>query len=424
MKKVGKRKKIVNYKRFALVTIITLVTIVAVAVIWFYSYLAGFNDNSVDLTKKNPAGNIEASDVEKIVNDGKSCNILVMGVDIGDPNSKSANDPKRTDTMILAHYNAEAKKLDLISIPRDTLIVINDRNQKINNAHAIGGVELAVSAVEELLGIQIDYYGKINYEGFRSVIDAIGGVDMYIERTMHYDDRSQNLSINFKKGTTVHLDGKKAEEFFRWRKNNDGSGFANGDIDRIKNQQKFITKVMDKIKSPMIVVKIPSILSAIQKNVETNMDANDLLSYGSTFATMSSDDISMDTIEGVGEYINNISYFIYNEEASKEINSKLRNGSTQSIDKSNLKIKILNGTKKVGLASDFSEYLKENGYNEAVTGNGEATSETIVTVNENSKGLINDLKKDFKINNIKFSSSIEGEFDIIVLLGEDHELMH
>jgi LCP family protein required for cell wall assembly len=424
MKKTRKRKKIVNYKRFALVIIITLVTVAALAFAWFYFYLSGFNNDAVDLTKKNPIGNIEASDVEKVVKDGASCNILVMGVDIGDPNSTSANDPKRTDTMILAHYNAETGKVDLISIPRDIKITINNSNQKINAAHAFGGVVGAVGAVEELLGIQIDYYGKINYEGFRSVIDAIGGVEMYIERTMDYDDAAQDLSIKFEKGTTVDLDGKKAEEFFRWRKNNDGSGFAEGDIGRIKNQQLFITKVMEKIKSPMIVIKIPSILSAIQKNVETNMDANELLKYGTIFATMNGEDMSMDTIEGVNEDINNISYYKYDEEANKEIIAKLRNGSVQSIDKSKLKIKVLNGTKKTGLADDFSKYLKENGYNEVVTGNGEATSETIVTVNENSEDLIDDFKNDFKINNIEISTSIDGEFDIIVLLGEDHELMH
>lgn len=417
-------RKIVNYKRFTLVIIISIVTMISLAFILFYSYLSGFNNDAIDLTKKNPTGNIESNDAEEIIKDDESCNILVMGVDIGDPNSKSANDPKRTDTMILAHYNAKDKKVNLVSIPRDILIKIDNRNQKINNAHALGGVELAVDAVEELLGIQIDYYGKINYEGFRSVIDAIGGVEMYIERTMDYDDAAQNLSIKFEKGTTVHLDGKKAEEFFRWRKNNDGSGFANGDIGRIENQQKFITKVMDKIKSPMIVIKIPSILSAIQKNVETNMDANELLKYGTMFATMNGEDMSMDTIKGVPEYINRLSYLIYDEEANKDIITKIGNGSIQTIDKAKLKIKVLNGTKKTGLASDFSKYLKENGYIQVATGNGDTTSETVVMVNENNKDMINNLKKDFKINNIEVSSLTEEEFDIIVLLGEDYEYMY
>ncbi|WP_435788620.1 LCP family protein [Clostridium sp.] len=414
--------KIVNYKRFALVAIVAIVTVISVAFIWFYSFLAGFNNDAIDL--KNSTGNIEGNGAGQIAKSDESYNILVMGVDIGDPNSKSANDPKRTDTMILAHYNAENKKVNLVSIPRDILIKIDNRNQKINNAHALGGVVGAVDAVEVLLGTQIDYYGKINYEGFRSVIDAIGGVDIYIERTMDYDDATQDLSIKFEKGTTVHLDGKKAEEFFRWRKNNDGSGFANGDIGRIKNQQKFITKVMEKIKSPMIVIKIPSILSAIQKNVETNMDANELLKYGTMFATMNGEDMSIDTIKGGEKYINNISYYVYDEEANKEIIAKIRNASVQFIDKSNLKIKVLNGTKKTGLAANFSEYLKENEYTQVVTGNGDSTSETVVRVNENNKDIVDNLKKDFMMNNIEVSSLTEEEFDIIVLLGEDYEYMY
>jgi LCP family protein required for cell wall assembly len=414
-------RKIVNYKRFALFIIISIVTLIALAIILFYSYLSGFNNDAIDLTKKNSTGNIESNGAEQIVKDGKSCNILVMGVDIGDPNSISASDPKRTDTMILAHYNAENKKVDLISIPRDILIKINNRNQKINAAHAIGGVELAVSSVEELLGIQIDYYGKINYEGFRSVIDAIGGVEMYIERTMDYDDASQNLSIKFEKGTTVQLDGKKAEEFFRWRQNNDGSGFENGDLGRIENQHIFINKVMEKLKSPMILIKIPSILAAVQKNAETNMSANDIIKYGYTFATMNGEDMSMDTIEGKNEDINRVSYLIYDEEANKDIITKIGNGSIQTIDKAKLKIKVLNGTKKTGLAADFSKYLKENGYVQVVTGNGDTTSETVIMVNENNKDIVNNLKKDFNINNIEVLSLTEEEFDIMVLLGEDYD---
>jgi LCP family protein required for cell wall assembly len=254
-----KKKKIVNYKRFALVTIALLVTAIVLIFGGLYFYLASLNNSAVDLSKKGTTSKLSKDEIEKIASTGKSFNILVMGVDVGTPGATNANDPKRTDTLIVAHYNAEDKKISLVSIPRDTLIMINNKNQKINSAHAIGGVTYAVDAVEKLLGIRIDYYGKINYEGFRKVIDAIGGLDMDITRTMDYDDPMQDLSIHFKKGTTVHLDGKKAEEFFRWRKNNDGSGFADGDLGRIENQHMFISKVMEKIKSPGIVVKIPSI---------------------------------------------------------------------------------------------------------------------------------------------------------------------
>jgi LCP family protein required for cell wall assembly len=425
MRKGKKRKKIVNYKRFAIVTFTFLVMVALIGFGYFYFYLLGFNNSAVDLSKKDLVLNKDA--VEKIKNDGKSCNILVMGVDVGDANSKSANVRKRTDTMILAHYNSENKKVDLISIPRDTLISINGRNQKINAAHAIGGtngVKYAVTAVEELLGVSIDYYGKIDYEGFRGVIDAIGGLDMEITRRMDYDDGTQNLSIHFEKGTTVHLDGKKAEEFFRWRQNNDGSGGLNGDLGRIENQHMFIGKVMDKIKSPSIVIKIPSILSSIQSNVETNMDANEILKYGWIFAQVGNADFSMDTINGDLKNIDNSSYLVYDDDKNQEIISRLYDSDVRSFDKSKFKIQVLNGTKKVGLASDYSTYITKIGYKEVVTDNGEAASTSKILVYNGDESIKDDLIKDFKIDNIQFLSSTEKKFDIIVILGEDHEFIY
>ena len=125
--------------------------------------------------------------------------------------------------------------------------------------------------VEDLLGIQINYTVKIDYNAFRQFIDAIGGIEMEIERDMYYDDPSQDLHISFKGGTVEHLDGKKAEEFFRWRKNNDGTGLATGDIGRIENQHKFIQKVVEKCTGPSIVLKVPDIINAIGSNIQTNM---------------------------------------------------------------------------------------------------------------------------------------------------------
>lgn len=414
-------KKIVNYKRFAAAIITIVVTAIVLVFGCFYLYLSNFNNSSIDLSKKDSTSGINAEEIKK---DGKSCNILVMGVDVGTPGATNADDPKRTDTLILAHYNAENKKINLISIPRDTLVEIDGKNQKINAAHAIGGVNYSVAAVETLLGIKIDYYGKINYEGFDKVINAIGGIDMDITRQMDYDDPMQDLSIHFDKGTSVHLDGKKAEEFFRWRKNTDGSGFENGDLGRIQNQHLFISKVMEKVKSPIIVIKIPSILAAIKGSVETNMDANEILKYGYIFATIDDAKFSMDTIKGDLKDVAGVSYVVYNEAQNEKVVSQLNNGDVYNVDKSKLKIKIINGTKTAGLASDYSTYLVEHGYNKAVTGNGDASSISKISVYNGDENIKTDLKKDFKIDNIDFLSSNDEEFDLVVVLGDDHKLMH
>jgi len=423
MREKKKQKKIVNYKRFALVTITFLLATLLLIFGGVYYYLSTLNNKATDLTKNGIGANLNNNEIEQIVKKGDSCNILVMGVDVGTPGAKNANDPKRTDTLILAHYDAESKKINLVSIPRDTLIKINNKNQKINAAHALGGVTYTVNAVEKLLDIRIDYYGKINYEGFRKVIDAIGGVDIEITRNMNYDDPSQDLSIHFKKGT-VHLDGKKAEEFFRWRKNNDGTGLADGDLGRIENQHIFINKVMQKIKSPSIVIKIPSLLEAIQSSAETNMEATEILKYGYIFATINKDKFSIDTVKGDSKTIGGQSYVVYDEAQNKALISKLYDSSVLYVDKSKLRIKIVNGTKKPGLASDFAKFLVEKGYNKATTENGETASKSKILVYNGNNDIKTALIKDFKIDNIEFSSSTQENFDIIVVLGEEHEYIY
>lgn len=254
----------------------------------------------------------------KVSDDSHPVNILLMGVDIGDGSERS-DKYKRTDTIMLINYKLSEKKVNIISVPRDTLIQIKGKNEKINAAHVLGGVPWVIESVEQLLGVKINYYGKINYEGFRNFIDAIGGIDMTIERNMNYDDPAQDLHIHFAKGEEVHLDGQKAEEFFRWRKNNDGTGLAMGDLDRIENQHMLVEKVFDKLTNTAIIPKIPGILEILPEYIETNMDGKEIIKYGLSLKDLNTDNISVKTIKGDLQYVDGVSYFIYDENKNKDI---------------------------------------------------------------------------------------------------------
>lgn len=278
---------------------------------YIYKYLSAFNQ---------PSTVGEGKINTKAVKRDEPVNFLLMGVDVGDPKSKSKYDPKRTDTLILVNYNSQDGKINIISIPRDTLIRINGRNQKINAAHAIGGVNYAIEAVEKLLDVGVNFYGKVDYKGFREIIDAIGGIDIKINNRMDYDDPSQNLSIHFKKGEVVHLDGEKAEEFFRWRKNNDGTGLADGDIGRIENQHVLIEKVIEKMKNPASVAKV---LPVIPEYVTTNMKPEEIIKYSYVISRIEKENISISTIKGTTDYIDEISYFIYDEKANNVLLEKI-----------------------------------------------------------------------------------------------------
>lgn len=302
---MAKSGKLSNLK-FVLLCILIIVTTAAVyGGASLYQYLNKFSSGSSVLKP------------DKVKDDNTPINILLMGVDIGDGSNSYRY--KRTDTLMLINYKYNENKVNIISIPRDTLIQVNGKNEKINAANVLGGVPWVAESVEQLLNVNVNYYGMINYEGFRSLIDAIGGVDIDIKNNMNYDDAAQNLHIHFKKGETVHLDGEKAEEFFRWRKNNDGTGLALGDLDRIENQHMFVSKVFQKMTDPSIITRLSKILDVLPKYIETNMDGKEILKYGLSLKSVKSGDFDIRTIKGDLQYIDGVSYFIYDESKNKDI---------------------------------------------------------------------------------------------------------
>ena len=411
MVKKRKKKKSTVLKFILLFVLLFILGVASYA----FVYLSSFSKNAKAENKHLNT---------KPVQSNEPVNILLLGVDIGTPGATNKNDPKRTDTMLLVNYNPKNSKVNVVSIPRDTLIKLNGRNSKINEAHAQYGVNGAIDAVEKLLGVSINFYGKIDYSGFDKVIDALGGVDMQINSRMDYDDPGQNLHIHFKKGSVVHLDGKKAEEFFRWRKNNDGTGLANGDLDRIKNQHLFIEKVMEKIKSPSIITKLPDILKIIPEYAETNMEATDILKYGLTLAKTGKDSMNYSTIKGEAKYIDNVSYVVYDKKENLDLlaalkgEGKVAEDKKEDIDKSKLKVKVNNCTSKNGIASRFSDSLKDKGYSNITIGNSShrKTSAVYINPNKNLKDLVS---SDFDISTIS-NITDNSDYDIIVMLGDNY----
>jgi len=350
-------------------------------------------------------------------------NILLLGMDIGDPKQVDNQSIKRTDTIMVLNYNPANKRLKVVSIPRDTLISLSDRNVKINALYAIGGYPKIKSETESLLNIKINYIVKIDYNAFREIVDALGGVEMKIERNMIYDDEGQNLHINFKAGETVTLDGKKAEEFFRWRKNNDGSGLANGDLDRIENQQKFISKVVEKCTSPFILFRAPSIMSALGDNIETNMSATEILSFGLKFMNLKKENMAMITAAGTPKTIKGESFLIFDKDEDKDLLSLSSASNTKNssvnVSKDDVKIKILNGTKINGLAAKVLKELNNAGYSKIDTGNIENMDKSIILANDSDKLRI--IKQDLNIKNSdKKENKVEyNNYDVIIILGKD-----
>lgn len=347
-------------------------------------------------------------------NNPNSANILVLGVDAGDYQHKQA--PKRSDTIMVINLDTKDKKVYMYSIPRDTLVHVNGENCKINAVHAIGGVELIKNKVESMLNIKIDYYVKVDYNSFKELVDAIGGVDVVVPFDMNYD--ASDIKIHFNKGEKVHLNGEKAEQFVRWRKNNDGGGYALGDLGRISTQQEFIIKASQKLKSPFIVFRIPKVLKVISSNVKTDLSTSKIVKYALAFYGIDKDSIENRIMSGEPKYINSVSYFISNLSNDREYLNHYRiNKNIEVKSKDDVNIKIYNGTKVNGLAAGYKKMLEQNGYTIMEIGNYNKKVKTTI-INSGEQELAEDIQQIIGVGVIKSSNNLNQK-EIVVILGSD-----
>ena len=233
----------------------------------------------------------------------KPTTIMLMGVD----NRK--DDVGRSDTLMILNLSNDSASL--LTIPRDTLVYVERHGyQKINAAYAYGGSKLARETVEDFLGIEIDHYVTINKSRFAEVIDAMGGVDIYVERDMYYEDPWDDdggLVIDLQQGIQ-HLDGDTAIQFVRFRD-------SEGDIGRVRRQQAFMKACADRLSEPSMLIKIPELLSVAVKAIDTDLTSSEMLAAaGSLKNAESNGNIKTGVVPGWLQYINNVSYLIPNAE--------------------------------------------------------------------------------------------------------------
>ena len=293
-------------------------------------------------------------------------NILVLGVD---------KEGERSDSMILVSIDPEQKKIGALWIPRDTRAKIAGKGtlEKIAHAHAyntkeMSGTQRSVQTVEDLLGVPVHHYVKVNFRGFVEIIDALGGVDINVKRRMEYHDPYQDLNINLAPGFQ-HLDGQKALWFVRWRESNDGkSGYENGDIGRIETQQQFADALMKKIFTAGTIFKLPALASTISQYVKTDLQPGDMVSLASLVSKMSREDIKTGLIPGDDRYIDGISYRVPDVAGMQKVVDDLIRGIDRNAN-SAVRVEIMNGTDVPGLAAKMGDALKSQGFNVIAVGN-------------------------------------------------------
>ncbi|WP_207668877.1 LCP family protein [Heliophilum fasciatum] len=225
-------------------------------------------------------------------------NILLMAVD-----ARPGETDARTDSLILANVDKQAQMAYLLSIPRDTRVMIDGHGvDKINAAHMHGGIPLTIKTVEQLTGQQINFYMKTNFDGFKEIVDTLGGIEIDVEKNMYHNEGDPGDFINLKKGKQ-RLNGEQALQYVRFRSD------ELGDISRTQRQQKFLQALATQAFRVNTVWKLPALIPQLAKTVETNFDAGDLLALTMAFSNFSNEHLLVHTLPGNFVTLHGISYW-------------------------------------------------------------------------------------------------------------------
>lgn len=273
-----------------------------------------------------------------------------------------------SDTMLLVRFDPAVDKMTVLSIPRDTQALIEGYGvTKINEANQRGGPALAAETVSNLLdGVPIDRYVRINVQGVEKLIDALGGVTVYVPKDMKYQDDSQHFYVNLKQGKQ-HLDGDKAVQFLRYRYD------QFGDIGRVQRQQMLMRAMIEQALKPQTLLKIPDVLSVIRSHIDTNLTVEEFLALSGFAAQTRREQVQMLMLPGgfSGDGKEGISYWIpYGNQIQGMVAQYFDHGypDYEYTDPTQLKIAIQDSTDDPEAVQALVQYLNQKGYRRVYVG--------------------------------------------------------
>ena len=263
----------------------------------------------------------EVKDISKNVDVTKEVfTIFISGIDTTGPVSTVS----RSDVNMLVTVNPETKQILMTSIPRDYYVTLTNKGKKDKLTHAgLGGVENSISTIENFMDIDINYYARVNFTSLVKIVDALGGITVY--SPVAFTTLYKGYKIN--KGNN-ELDGDKALGFVRER-----YSLANGDNDRVKNQQRVLTGMLQKAMSPAILTNYTSVLNSIEGSFETNMSSNEITDLiKMQLNDMASWDIYQIQLTGTGKMMtggaympnNRLYYMIPNQDSVDECSALIK----------------------------------------------------------------------------------------------------
>jgi LCP family protein required for cell wall assembly len=365
-------------------------------------------------------------------------NILLLGSD----ERPDETGPSRTDTMILLSINPQEKTLGMLSMPRDLWVPIPGQNitTKINTAYGIGeaqayaggGAQLAKDTVSSLIGRPVDYFVRVNFDGFRELIDLIGGVDVVVASTIHdeeYPTADYGVETFHLDAGPQHLDGATALKYARTRHTDD-------DYNRARRQQEIIRAVADKVLSanmiPQLLPRVPQLLMTMQNSIETDipipvgLDLANLVS-GSTLREVRQ--LVLDSQYGEETYSSEGAWILLPDRARVRVAldrffGTASGAGTAAASADALRIEVLNGTMQPGIAASTAQKLEGQGWRVVSIDDADRKDyqQTIIINYAAPSALVQKLSSDLGLNAAEATFSgldRTSPIDIRIVVGQD-----
>lgn len=367
--------------------------------------------------------------------------VLVLGID----ERQQERGPFRTDTMMLLTLDPTTLQAGVLSIPRDLWVPIpgyKEGGNRINTAHFLGdlydhpggGPALAMETVEYNLGVPIDYYARLNFRGFIELVDLIGGVDIYVEETIHdnaYPDGNYGTEVLHIDPGQHHFDGEMTLKYARTR-------HGSNDFERARRQQKVLLAILDRVTSlgmlPQMAAKSNQIFTTLEDSISTDMTLDEILALGNLALKVNRDKIrfgvidesctqSWTTPEGaqvlvpLRDRMREVRDYVFGEAESA-------GGPAATVEQENASISVRNGTTQPSLAADTGKILQENGLRVEQFANADRQDyeSSVIIVNRPKPATAEQIRT---LLNLPQGAVVSGSdpaatYDIIVILGGDY----
>jgi LCP family protein required for cell wall assembly len=366
-------------------------------------------------------------------------NILILGTDNSGNSEPSSNISHsealagNSDTMLLVRLIPKKHEINILSIPRDTLVNLQGVGiDKINDANAQGGASLAAETVSQLLNnIQIDRYVRLDTQGFIQLVDALGGIEVTVPKPMDYVDHTQKLKIHFLAGKQK-LNGQHLQEYIRFRHD------ELGDIGRVQRQQSALRAIFQTLVRPENISKTPKLLEVAQKNIDTDLAIGEMLAIHNLIRDIDRKNIHMLMLPGrfsrPDEYP--LSYWIEEPEATNTILTRFfevakpsseieGNHENLEINRSQLRIAVVSAAHQPAIANKIVTQLQQRGFNGAyisdrdIDTSAEDMQITQIIAEQGNPEVAKAIQQELRIGQVQISATGDITSDVTVVIGKD-----